>query len=93
MKNKEYLSIDFYLPQYNVGIECQGRFHFEPYKKNDKISIENYNKQTQRDKFKYQLCQDKNLELKYYSNIVNNNYFTRVHNDINDIIKEIINNK
>lgn len=91
LKNKEPLSIDFYLPKYNVGIECQGRFHFEPYKKNDKVSIENYNKQAQRDKFKYQLCKDKNLELKYYSNIVNNDYFAQVHNDVNDIIKEIIN--
>lgn len=89
--NKEPLSIDFYLPKYNIGIECQGRFHFEPYKKNDKISVENYSKQIERDKLKYQLCKDKKLEIKYFSNIINNNYFAQVYNNINDMIKEIIN--
>ena len=30
LKNERNLELDFYLPDYNIGIECQGGQHFEP---------------------------------------------------------------
>lgn len=89
LKNKEALSLDFYLPEYNVGIECQGRFHFEPYKTDDKKSLKKYHEQVCRDKIKNQLCEDNNVKLIYYSNIKKSNYFSEIYNNMNDIIKEI----
>lgn len=89
LKYKEPLSIDFYLPKFKIGIECQGRFHFEPYKKEDKKSLNEYKEQTIRDKTKYQLCKENSIKLLYYSNIKVPKYFTCVHNNIDEIIKEI----
>lgn len=89
LKYKDSLSLDFYLPKYKIGIECQGRFHFEPYKNNDFISTKNYNEQVERDKMKYQLCKNNGIKLIYYSNIQNKNYFKHLYNNVNELIKEI----
>lgn len=67
------LSLDFYLPQYNIAIECQGVQHFEPRDfsgRNKELSIINFQKQQERDKRKFLLCQENNIQILYYSNIV-----------------------
>lgn len=54
-------SLDFYIPEKNIGIECQGIQHF----KNDR----RYNKLDEvqeRDLRKKQLCKDNNVHLIYY---------------------------
>lgn len=58
---------DFYLPDYNVAIECQGNYHFEPYKlsKNDDAN-ENLWCQIKRDELKYELSKENNLTLLYF---------------------------
>lgn len=55
-------SLDFYLPKYNIGIECQGIQHFEPTKhfKNCEVLLN-------RDELKHQLCSENNLKLLYYT--------------------------
>lgn len=55
-------SLDFYLPKYNIGIECQGIQHFEPTKhfKNCEVLLK-------RDELKHQLCSENNLKLLYYT--------------------------
>lgn len=55
-------SLDFYLPKYNIGIECQGIQHFEPTRhfKNCEVLLK-------RDELKYQLCSENNLKLLYYT--------------------------
>lgn len=55
-------SIDFYLPDYNIGIECQGEQH---YKENH--FFEDLSKIQNRDKTKFELCKKNNMELIYYS--------------------------
>lgn len=55
-------SLDFYLPRYNIAIECQGLQHFEPTK-----HFEYCDTLLKRDKLKYQLCQENNVELLYYT--------------------------
>lgn len=55
-------SLDFYLPKYKIGIECQGLQHFEPTKhfKNSEFSF-------QRDHLKYKLCEENGVRLLYYT--------------------------
>ena len=83
-------SLDFYLPDYNIGIECQGKQHFgiggwsEHY---------DFDKQIERDTLKYKLCKEKNIRILYYTNtseitntsIYNDNIFYSF-NDILNIL-------
>lgn len=56
-------SLDFYLPDYNIAIECQGSQHFEP---NEFFGGEkSFNEQVERDKRKKNLCEQHNLSLIY----------------------------
>ena len=59
-------SLDFYLPDYDIAIECQGRQHFEPI---DYFGGEKHFKYVKKlDKTKYKLCMKNNIKLLYYSN-------------------------
>ena len=58
-------SLDFYLPQYNIAIECQGRQHFE--KVNAFGGEEGFLKTQERDKRKYDLCKEQSIKLLYYT--------------------------
>lgn len=57
-------SLDFYLPEYNIAIECQGRQHFEAidFFGGEKSLYEN----KERDKIKFELCKKNNVALIYY---------------------------
>lgn len=62
-KNKTHQYIDFYVPKYNIGIECQGIQHFKADNKRFKdISIH-----LDRDLNKSNLCKENNLKLIYYT--------------------------
>lgn len=57
-------TFDFYLPKYNIAIECQGGQHFEP---SVKFGWRDGFKNTiNRDKKKKQLCREHNVTLIYY---------------------------
>jgi rubrerythrin len=59
--------LDFYLPDYNIAIECQGIQHFNPV---DYFGGEKGFKETiKRDKIKKELCIKNKVNLIYYSNI------------------------
>ena len=77
------LSLDFYLPQYNIAIECQGSQHFEP---NEYFGGEEaFEKQIERDERKKKLCEENNVKLIYI------NYFDsidEINNKLQNIIKE-----
>lgn len=65
-------SLDFYLPDYNIAIECQGRQHFKPVDYfGGKVE---FDKIVKRDKRKYNLCIDNGIKLLYYTKakIINN---------------------
>ena len=61
------LSLDFYLPQYNIAIECQGGQHFKP------IDFfggeEKYKRTVEYDTKKKELCQQHSIKLLYFSNL------------------------
>lgn len=63
LKYKKKLTLDFYLPEYNIAIECQGEQHFKPhlYFGGD----DNFKLIQHRDKIKKQLCEEHNLPLFY----------------------------
>jgi len=69
LKYKSYLELDFYLPEYNIAIECQGRQHFE----NEDFfgGKSEYKKIKKRDNIKKKLCEQHNLPL-YYVNYDDN---------------------
>lgn len=58
--------IDFYLPEYNVGIECQGGQHFKP------VGIfggeDAFIKTISLDIKKRKLCKENGVKLFYYAN-------------------------
>ena len=65
LKNKKPLELDFYLPEYNVAIECQGIQHFKAVKHfggNEKFEYRLSN-----DKLKADLCKKHNVKLVYYA--------------------------
>ena len=75
-------SLDFYLPDYNVAIECQGRQHFEAvdYFGGDK----GFKNTLERDKRKKALCEKNGIKLLYFGNVPNYDTFLGevVHDDI-----------
>ncbi len=68
LKYKDSLSLDFYLPQYNIAIECQGEQHFEyvPFFHN---SINELKLTQKRDAVKKRLCEKNNIKLLYFSKL------------------------
>ena len=58
-------SLDFYLPEYNVAIECQGLQHYRPVKAFG--GEEQFKKQIELDNKKKKLCEDNGVRLLYYS--------------------------
>lgn len=78
-------SLDFYLPNYNIGIECQGKQHF---KECDFFGgKEQFKKQIERDKRKKKLCEDNNVKLLYFSKENNTTY--KCISDENELLKII----
>lgn len=78
-------SLDFYLPKYNIAIECQGEQHFK--------SVEHFGgedefiNQLERDNRKLKNCNSHNLTLIYFSNEKINDLY--VNNEI-ELIKKIM---
>ena len=64
------LSLDFFLPDYNIAIECQGEQHF--YSLPCFGGEQHFNKGIKNDIKKYNLCKQHNIKILYYIPI--NNY-------------------
>lgn len=58
-------SLDFYLTDYNIAIECQGVQHFFPIKHFG--GEEEFQKTLKRDKRKKELCKNNNIKIIYYA--------------------------
>ena len=82
-------SLDFYLPNYNCGIECQGKQHFisENCGWNNKKFLEEC---IERDTRKLNLCRNNNIRLVYYSNL-GISYPYQVYENKELMLKDIIN--
>jgi hypothetical protein len=62
-------SLDFYLPQYNIAIECQGEQHFKVVEHFG--GEKEFQKLLRRDKIKKQKCDTNNLKLFYVVDDIN----------------------
>ena len=76
LKRDNYnLSLDFYLPDYNIAIECQGEQHFKP------IDFyggeEKFKRVLENDLLKIKLCNEHNIILLHKSNVKNCNSQTK----------------
>jgi hypothetical protein len=89
LKYKGGLSLDFYLPDYKIGIECQGRQHFEPVQ--DFGGEKSFMEGIKRDKRKLSLCKEHGVKLLYYDSEHGHTEFLgeKVYNDENNLLKEI----
>lgn len=79
-------SLDFYVPQYNIAIECQGIQHFESVQffGGDKKLQENI----VRDKTKLDLCNSNGIKLLYYANY-EYDFPYKVITDKSELLKQI----
>ena len=90
-------SLDFYLPNYNVAIECQGEQHFKPVdfgNKGNEYAEKIFNVNFKRDKKKYDACIKHNIKILYFTDKIdclNGAYFDIVYIDENDLINSIKN--
>lgn len=87
-------SLDFYLPDYNIAIECQGIQHFKPI---DFFGGKNgYRNCISRDNKKRNLCKENNVSLLYFTCVDEIYYKTKkyeIFKDSKKLISEIIKNK
>jgi len=84
IKYKKELPFDFYLPDYNVVIECQGEQHF---KKHHFFNDEN---RFEKDKIKYEGCLNNNIKILYYTNYNSyKKYFNEIYNENNTFNNKI----
>ena len=60
LRNKNPLSLDFYLPEYNIAIECQGEQHLINERKFTNVS------QLENDMLKNKLCNENGVKLLYF---------------------------
>lgn len=78
------MRLDFYLPEYNVAIECQGGQHYKPI---DFFGgVEEFNERVKRDKLKYILCGENGVKLFYYAH---SKYNDDIITDKNELIRLI----
>lgn len=78
------LSLDFYLLEFNIAIECQGEQHFKGWNGNK----ESLKEITERDNKKRQLCEENGIQLLYYSNL-NIEYPYNVYENKKELLNEI----
>jgi predicted Zn-ribbon and HTH transcriptional regulator len=86
-ETKHNLYLDFYLPDYNIAIECQGIQHFIPIKKFE--GEDGYIKTCTRDELKYNLCKEHGIQVIYYSEnkkLIPENYYNTIYTNTTDML-------
>ena len=63
LRFKGLMRLDFYLPDYNIAIECQGIQHFYPRKRFG--GEKEFNNVQERDKMKSLLCKENNIPIEF----------------------------
>lgn len=70
------MTLDFYLPQYNLAIECQGEQHFKPIEAFG--GKQKFEKRLERDERKNRICKENNVELIYVTNKRYSRYIEKI---------------
>ena len=88
--DKSHMYLDFFLPEYNVAIECHGIQHFE--------SVDffggnlGFEERCKRDNLKFKLCSEKGIKIYYFADI-DCEYFEKIYCNEDLMIKEICRQK
>lgn len=86
-------SIDFFIPKYNAGIECQGIQHFQPtsfIRYRQDLGVPNFKKTQERDSRKKQLCKENGIKLYYFSHEDYDEFLgERVYHNIDELFEAI----
>lgn len=85
--------LDFYLPEYNIAIECQGKQHFYETTNWKKFNFEHI---CELDKLKYKLCKENNIKILYFTFEENEppiNYIDKIYTKVEKIILMLFNKK
>ena len=83
---------DFYLPEYNIAIECQGKQHYES--KDCFGGEEEYIEIVERDLVKHNKCIENGISIIYYTNLkegIVNKFLNETVFNKNDVLKLIKN--
>jgi len=86
LKHKSYLRLDFYIPKYNMAIECQGKQHFLEGCFTNGETLDEIQK---RDYIKQSLCEENGIKLIYFGGTQFSDKKSIITKEI-DLIKEII---
>lgn len=93
LKRKSLLKLDFYLPEYNVAIECQGSQHFGLNSTRFNFMSESDYKDTRiRDELKYNLCKEHGIRILYFcycKEWVPENYIDHVYTTVKELLAEL----
>ena len=86
LKSKQNLYLDFYLPDYNIAIECQGEQHIDKRDGSIMNKHDNFEEKVNRDKIKHKLCADNKIEIIYifnkkFSNKILDEMFENIYDD------------
>lgn len=84
-------SLDFYLPDQNIAIECQGEQHYRPIKFYG--GEVRYTRQVKNDNIKKEKCIEKNIKLLYFTDVKNIEKNENTFTNILDIENFILNYK
>ena len=88
LRYKNPMKLDFYLPKYNVAIECQGIQHFKAVEHFGGDEGLKYN--IEKDTKKANLCLENNVKLLYYSNEKYDKYLgKKVYHSLSKLLEEI----
>ena len=82
--------LDFYLPEYNVAIECQGIQHFVADERNG--GEEGLALRQEMDKNKYNLCKEHKIRILYFSYkkpYLPDIYYDKIFMTISELMEEI----
>lgn len=89
------LRLDFYLPDYNIAIECQGEQHFKPIDfagKGIEWATNLFEENKIRDKRKKDICKENGIKLLYFAKKEFENYDSII-TDKKELLNKIYNNK
>jgi len=85
--------LDFYLPDYNIAIECQGEQHFEPVSfnsdKSESTKQKNFDKIQERDKRKAKLCEENGLKMLYFTHYEKINELGNIYKNGDKLLNEL----
>jgi len=90
-------TVDFYLPEHKIAIECQGIQHFEPIDFGNKGSVyssERFRINLMSDHKKYLMCNKKGVDVVYYTRkhkYVNKEYIGELFSDKKELLNRIKN--